>query len=439
MATSIDLVALLLVLATGVASINHRCIGLPRAIALLVGSLGLSAAIVGIDSLAGINLSGWMRGMLDTADLPQVLLEIVLGLLLFASSLHVDLTELRRQKWAILVLATAGVIISTLIFGIGIWLLFGLAASPIPLGWCLVLGAVLAPTDAVVVDALLSRAALPAALKTAISGESLFNDGAGVVLFQIMLGLAEGEHGLVGHGRIILAFAVQGLVGGALGCLTGYGAARLMRFADEAVLRLMVSLALVTGTYRLAYWLGLSGPIAVVSCGLMLRLHVPRDAARGSILGEIGAFWSAIDELLNAMLFLLVGFELFAINFARLVVLPVAGALPLALLSRLAGVAVSVLVLRVERPEQRRGLALLTWAGLRGGISIALALTIPASPYRGRLLVVCYAVVVLSMLVQGLSMPRLIAWLYRSSDKMGSGGERFDPPNGKGPPAVTGP
>jgi CPA1 family monovalent cation:H+ antiporter len=419
MASSADLVALLLVLAAGVASINYCFFGLPRAIALLLGSLLLSAAIVGIDRFVGTNLSGWMRGMLDTADLPQVLLDFVLGLLLFAASLHVDLAQLRRQKWAILVLATAGVIMSTVVFGVGIWLLFDLAASPIPLGWCLVLGAVLAPTDAVVVDALLGRVALPSALKTAISGESLFNDGAGVVLFQIMLGLAAGEHGLVGHGQIILAFALQGLVGGALGCLTGYGAARLLRMADEPALRLMVSLALVAGTYRLAYWLGLSGPIAVVSCGLMLRLRAPGDEARGSIIGEIGAFWSLIDELLNALLFLLVGFELFAINFSRLVVLPVAGALPLALFSRLAGVAASVLVLRVDRHEQRRGMALLTWAGLRGAISIALALTIPASPYRGRLLVVGYAVVVLSMLVQGLSMPRLIAWLYRSPGKDG--------------------
>jgi CPA1 family monovalent cation:H+ antiporter len=414
MASSADLIAVLLVLAAGVASINQGFIGLPRAIALLLGSLGLSAAIAFIDLFVGADLTDFVRGMLDAADLPQVLLDIVLGLLLFAASLHVDLTELRRQIWAILALATAGVVIATVIFGSGIWLLFELAGSPVPLAWCLVLGAVLAPTDAVVVEALLRRVPLPSAVKTAISGESLLNDGAGVVLFQIMLGLAEGEHNLFGHGQIILAFAIQGLVGGALGWLTGYLAARVLRWEDEPALRLLVSLALVTGTYRLASRLGLSAPTAVVACGIVLRMQAPRDRARGSSIDAISAFWALIDDLLNAMLFLLVGFEFFAINFARVVWLPLAGALPLALVSRFVGVAVSVAMLRVDRSERRRGVALMTWAGLRGGVSIALALTMPANPYRGRLLVICYAVVVLSMLLQGLTMPSLIDRLYRA-------------------------
>jgi CPA1 family monovalent cation:H+ antiporter len=413
MISSADLVALLFVLAAVVATLNHRFVGLPRAIAMLISSLGLSAAIALMGRFVDADLTAPLRGALDTADLPQVLLDIVLGLLLFAASLNVDLTELNRQKWVILALATAGVVIATTIFGVGIYWLFGLAGSPIPLGWCLVLGAVLAPTDAVVVEALLRHVPMPSALKTAISGESLFNDGAGVVLFQIMLGLAAGKQDLIGHGQVILAFAVQGLIGGALGCVTGDVAARFMRWDDDHAVRLMVSLALVTGTYRLASELGLSGPTAVVACGLMLRLRAPRDPLKGSIVDEISAFWSVVDALLNAMLFLLVGFELFAINFARVVVLPVAGALPLALASRLAGVVVAAGLLRVEGAERRRGVALLTWAGLRGGVSIALALTMPANPYRGRLLVICYTVVVASMLLQGLTMPWLIARLYR--------------------------
>src|SRR5277367_876545 len=179
MASSADLVAVLLVLAACVATINHLFIGLPRAIALLIGSLGISAAIRVIDPFVTPDLSGWVRAVLAAAELPQVLLNIVLGLLLFDASLHVDLTELRREKWIVLVLATASVIIATLVFGAGAWAVFRAAGAPVPLGWCMVLGAVLAPTDAVVVDALLRRAPLPTALKTAISGESLFNDGAG--------------------------------------------------------------------------------------------------------------------------------------------------------------------------------------------------------------------------------------------------------------------
>src|SRR5580698_6315047 len=174
MDSSANLIAILLFLAAFVATVNQRFIHLPRAIALLLGSLGISATIAAIDPFVTTDLSGWVRGMLGEAALPQILLDIVLALLLFAASLHVDLSELRRQKWTVLMLATAGVIISTVVFGGGIWVLFSATGSPVPLGWCMVLGAVLAPTDAVVVDALLRNAPLPRALKTAISGESLF-------------------------------------------------------------------------------------------------------------------------------------------------------------------------------------------------------------------------------------------------------------------------
>jgi CPA1 family monovalent cation:H+ antiporter len=425
MAPSADLVAILLVFAAVVATVNHRLIGLPRAIALLLGSLLASAFIVLIDPYTTPDLSGWVRGMLGDAGLPQVLLHTVLGLLLFAASLHVDLTELRRQKWAVLVLATASVIIATVVFGAGIWVMFRLAGSPVTLGWCMVLGAVLAPTDAVVVDSLLRRAALPSALKTAIAGESLLNDGAGVVLFQILLRIAEGERGLLGHGQIALAIAFEALGGGALGCLTGYVAAWVMHRVDEPGLRLMLSLALVVGTYRLADALGISGPTAVVAGGLVLLVQAPRDTEGRTLLDEVTAFWNVIDELLNAMLFVLIGLEMLAVNFARLVILPLVTALPLALVSRLVGVVLPVLVMRGSGPRQRRGVALLTWAGLRGGVSIALALSLPPNPYRGRMIVVCYAVVVASMLLQGLTMHRAIRWLYGDADEPGEPLESF--------------
>ncbi len=379
---------------------------------MLLGSLGVSALITAINPFFTTDLDAWMREVLNAAALPQVLLDIVLGLLLFAASLHVDLTELRREKWTVLVLATASVIIATVAFGAGIWVVFRVAGAPVPLGWCMVLGAVLAPTDAVVVDALLRKAPLPSALKTAISGESLFNDGAGVVLFQIMLRLAEGERGLIFHGQIAIALAIAGLGGGALGCATAWVAARVMRSVDEPGLRLMISLALVTGTYRLANLIGVSGPTAVVACGLVLRMQSPRDADGRSMLDEVTVFWHVIDELLNAMLFVLIGFELVAINFVRTIILPVLCALPLALLSRLMGVSLPLMLFRGVGASQRRGIAVLTWAGLRGGVSIALVLTLPPGPYHDQLLVVCYAVVVASMLVLGLTMPKVIRVLY---------------------------
>jgi monovalent cation:H+ antiporter, CPA1 family len=412
MESNANLVPMLLGLAALVATINHRFMHLPRAIALLLGSLGVCALIAAIDLFAATDVTGWVRETLNAAPLPQVLLNILLGLLLFAASLHIDLTELQRQKWIVLGLATSGVIIAAVVFGAGIWVLFRVAGASVPIGWCMVLGALLAPTDAVVVDALLRRAPLPAPLKVAISGESLFNDGAGVVLFNIMLALAQGEHGLIGHGKVAMALLIQGVGGGTLGCLTGFLTARILRWVDEPGLWLMISLTLVTGTYRLADVIGVSGPISVVASGLVLRLQAPREAEGKALLGEMTTFWSVIDELLNAMLFVLIGFELLAVSFSRQVLLPLVSALPLALLARLAGVLVPVLVRRGTATQQWHGIAMLTWAGLHGGVSIALALTMPPSPYRDRLLIVCYVVVVFSTLVQGLSMLRVIRWLY---------------------------
>ena len=233
-------------------------------------------------------------------------------------------------------------------FGAGIWLVFQFAGTPVPLTWCMVLGALLAPTDAVVVDALLRRAPLPSALKVAISGESLFNDGAGVVMFNIMLGLAEGQHGLIGHGRVAMALAIGGIGGGLLGCATGFIASRLMRWADDLGLWLMISFTLVTGTYRIAGMIGVSGPTAVVACGLVLRAMAPREASRRLLIGEMTTFWSVAEDLLNAMLFMLIGFEVLAINFAREVLLPVLSALPLALLSRLGAVILPLLIFRID-------------------------------------------------------------------------------------------
>jgi CPA1 family monovalent cation:H+ antiporter len=420
-----DLIAGILLVAALIGSINHLFVRIPPSVGMLLGSLLVCIAVLGIDEWAGHGFLTQLRTILDQADLSHVFLDGTLAFLLFAGSLHVSLIELRDNKWTILVLATASVILATVLFGGGIWLVFRLTDTPVPLGWCAVLGAVLAPTDAVVVDGLLRRLQLPIPLRAAISGESLFNDGAGVILFLITLGIAQGQKGLVGHGQVAAALLAAGLGGAALGGGAGYLAGKLMARIDDAGLQLTISLALVMTSYRLAGALDVSGPIAVVTAGLLVGRITPQFAPHGDgppsvVLG----FWTLFDELLNAMLFLLIGFQIADLSYSRLAILPILMSVPLSVVSRLISIAIPVLVSRGSWRDRERAIAVMTWAGLRGGVSIALALTIPQTPYRAQLLTICYSVVLFTIIVQGMTMPGLIRRLYgkTSAGQLGSAG-----------------
>src|SRR3984957_7985015 len=357
----VDLLAIVLALAVLIGCIDSLWIKLPPAIGLLLGLLVVSVLIVSSDYVFHLHVMSWFRGTLDSANLPRVVLNAVLALLLFAGSLHVDVSELNRRRGVILMLATASVMIAMLIFGAGMWVMFGLIGMAVPLIWCFVLGAILAPTDAVVVETLLQRVALP-----------------------------------------------EGLGGAARGFVTGWLAALLMRrIADEGLL-LLISLTLVLGSYRIANVLELSGPIAVVSAGLCLVSPSPRFGMAQRTRAVLLGFWTLLDQLLNTMLFLLVGLQILGLVIAPAELIPIVFAIPLAVLARLIRVAVPILFSRDGLRDKARNVAVLTWAGLRGGISIALALTLPASPWRADLLVVTYAVVVFTIVVQGLTMPRFL-------------------------------
>jgi monovalent cation:H+ antiporter, CPA1 family len=408
-----DVGAVLLFLAAAFGLLNERWIRLPQPIGLLIGALGLSLAIIAPHPFfPEYDIPALARHVLNVIDLPHALLDGVLAFLLYAASLHVSLRDLRDNAWTILALATGGVILSTLVFGVLIWIAFLVSPAPVPIKWCFVLGAILAPTDAVAVDGILERVRLPAALKAAISGESLFNDGAGVVLFFIALAGAQGATGLIGHGAIAAALISEGLGGALLGLATGWVAGWAMRRSQSYNLKLTASLALVLASYRIANAIGVSGPIAVVAAGLLTGYQAdpspPGQPGRSGVTG----FWSLVDELLNAMLFLLIGLELIAMDFRRMHVLPLLASIPLALIARTISVGIPLAALRGYSPAPGKATAVLTWAGLRGGVSVALALTLPDSPYRDQLLTICYAVVVFTVVVQGLTMPRVIRLLF---------------------------
>ena len=409
---AIDVSALVLALAAAIGCFNYLYLKMPRSIGVLLVSLALSLIAIVLDHLMGWHLVHLYHVTMDAADLPHVFLDWVLALLLFASSLHVNVRELNQRRGTILVLATGSVIVSTIVFGGGIWLAFRLFGVPIRIAWCLVIGAILAPTDAVVVESLLRTMPIPPSLRAVISGESLFNDGTALVMYLAMLGLAHGETGVIGHGRIAIGLSLAVTGGAAIGAVGGVIASWLMRRVHDAGLQLLVSLALVIAAYSAADAAAVSAPIAVVTAGLCVKLLTPEFSAGAGQYLTLAAFWGLLDELLDTLLFLLIGFQVLALTVEGQTLLPILIAMPLALLARLVSVIVPVVLSRGTMRGKLLEGTVLTWAGLRGGISVALALTLPPMPYRVELLSVCYAVVLFTIVVQGLTMTRALRALY---------------------------
>ena len=406
--TPLGFFALLLTLSAVFGILNQRTLRLPNTIGVLLISLLASLALLAIDPLLpGADLKALSKSLLGTVDLPRTLLGTVLSFLLFAAALQVDLRALRARWVAVLALALVGTLLAMALFGAGMWLVFPLVDRPVPLIWCIVLGAILAPTDPVSVTAMLRRIGLPAELQALVAGESLFNDGVGVVVFGVAVGVASGDGSMATGSAIAGRFALEAVGGGLLGLGLGYVALLMLRSTSDAHLELIISLALATGTFSLADALGMSGPIAVVVAGLGMGSRRAQASLTEASQADLPTFWSLIDEVLNALLFLLIGFEALVVAFRLSHLAALLAAIPLSILVRGLSVFLAALPMHLRGPGRGGTLALLTWGGLRGGISVALALGLPSSPYRSALLTVGYGVVVFTIVVQGLTIERL--------------------------------
>ena len=399
--TFLQITSALIVLAGTFAAINAIFFRLPSAIGILIVSLLASLGLLGLDALwPDLHLTAELQRMVVAFDFSDALLEGMLGLLLFAGALHVKFSDLKAHWGIVMLMATMGVCLSTLVAGVGFSWITGA-----PLLIALVFGALISPTDPVAVLGVLRAAKLPKSLETKIAGESLFNDGVGYVVFLVLVGLAfpaAGAHG-ASFGDAALLFFREAIGGAVLGLALGWGTYRVMCEINDYSVEVLLTLALAFGGYQLALWLHVSAPIMAVCAGLLIGDEMTAHAMTQKTRDYVDAFWKLLDEILNAILFLMIGLEVFAIAFSIGAITAGLLAIGLSLLARWCAVIVPIMVLRPFRDFSQGIVPIMTWGGLKGGISVALALSLPESEFKPLILTVTYIVVLFSIIVQGLT------------------------------------
>ena len=414
-----DIAAILIGLSALFGYLNHRFLQLPHTIGLVVIALAASLAVIAYDVIRpGTDVADTVTAVLRDIDFHDTLMHGMLSFLLFAGGLHVDFSGFRKQALPIALMATIGILISTFLVGWATWFLLGLFGLDMPFIWTLVFGALISPTDPVAVLGIFRTVEVPEALEASMAGESLFNDGVGVVVFTVVVAIAVGGSG----GEPVTALSVSRLflfeaAGGALlGLAAGYIGYRAMYHVDEHNLEVMITLAMVMVTYLVAIRLHMSGPIAMVVAGMFIGNRGMRYAVSDTSREDIRKFWSLLDEILNSVLFLLIGLEVLVIAErpdgigAALLLIPVT------VIARWAAVFVPVTVLSRWRAFEKGFIPILTWGGLRGGIAVALALSLPANDFKATILTITYAVVLFSIIVQGLTIKPLVERISARGD-----------------------
>lgn len=410
-----QILALLLTLAALFGYLNFRYFKWPTTIGLMIFSMLFSLGILG---------AGWFFPSVHTfaskaigqIDFNETLMHGMLGFLLFAGALHVDLEDLAQHKWTIGSLATVGVIVSTLIVGVLSFYILQALGLHVRFLWCLLFGALISPTDPIAVLAILKSTDAPKSLETKIAGESLLNDGVAVVVFLGLFQIATGDQGFA-LGPLASLFFKEAVGGAIWGFVIGYAAYRMLRTIDNYKIEILITLAVVAGGYAAATALHVSGPVAMVVAGLLLGNQGRITAMSSQTTERLDIFWELIDEILNAVLFVLIGLEILILTFTGKYLLAGLLMIPVVLLARFLSVGGTVAILRRYQRFSPHATKIMTWAGLRGGISLAMALSLPSQikgspvPERPILLVLTYVILVFSILVQGLTIQRLMETL----------------------------
>jgi len=414
-----DIMAVLMTLAALFGYLNHRYLKLEPTVGLLMISLTSSLGIMGLHWLfPNLDIVNGIQRVVGGIDFNEALMHGMLGFLLFAGALHVDLEFFIRRKGTIATLATIGLLISTILVGWLSWLLFNGLGLPISFLACLVFGALISPTDPIAVMGTLKTLNAPKDLEANIAGESLFNDGVAVVIFTGLVALLHAKTGQgVGHGAHVGEFgpAQMGLFflreaggGAVLGLACGYLAYRLMLSIDDYKVEVMLTLALVMGSYSLSWALHVSGPIAVVVAGILIGNRGRALAMSEEVADYLEKFWELLDEILNALLFMLIGIEVLVMSFNGMVLLAGFIVIFIVLLGRFISVLLPLKIIGLWSHFPPGAVRILTWSGLRGGISVALALSLAPSPEKNLILSSTYMVVLFSILVQGMTIKRVL-------------------------------
>jgi CPA1 family monovalent cation:H+ antiporter len=410
-----QIISILVLLAAVFAYVNDRWIKWPPTIGIMVLALFSSILIVILGNLVPA-FSVRVLHIVSNIDFGQVLMKIMLSFLLFAGAIHIDAVKLRKEFWPVMTLATVGVFISTFLISAMSYYLFQVFQLPIPYIHCLLLGALISPTDPIAVMAILKKAGIPRSLELKIMGESLFNDGVGVVVFLTILEIASNGNGNFSPAGTVLLFLKEAGGGLLFGALMGYVAYFLLKSIDNYRVEVLITLAIVMCGYTLADQLHLSAPLAIIVTGIMVGTKGRTVALSATSWDYLGKFWDLIDEIFNAILFLLIGLQMLVIKIHSTIMIIGCVMILVVLMARWFSVSLPVAVLRIKIKFEKNAVTILTWGGLRGGLSVAMALSLPPNMHRNELVLITYIIVIFSIIVQGLTIGKVASRLKTAEE-----------------------